>query len=260
MEGNGQRPTHKGDGYSESDVSYTLNHVEQHGVAYGIDQQGGKSGANYTDDVAPTLCSDSHGTPHGVCFNSWDIQSKHIQPMDGTAETLYSGECRYGGGESYVLALEPGAASRVGGHIYEDGASGSLRAEAGDNQMSVCYGVDVYNQTVDGDIASTVTTVVGVSNTSGPKVVEEKAYGVDVRNSKLNEDVNGTLQSKSNGGWNANSNGVVCYGIGSYGSNAWKSSNPHSGVYEAETARTLDNVSCGSPTCNQGGVAIVEQR
>ena len=37
-------------------------------VCYGIDQQGGKGGANYTEDVAPTLASDSHGTPHGVCY------------------------------------------------------------------------------------------------------------------------------------------------------------------------------------------------
>ena len=39
---------------------------------YGIDQQGGKGGANYTEHVAPTICSDSHGTPHGVCVtNHW---------------------------------------------------------------------------------------------------------------------------------------------------------------------------------------------
>jgi hypothetical protein len=37
-------------------------------VTYGVDQQGGKGGANYTEDVAPTLASDSHGTPHGVCY------------------------------------------------------------------------------------------------------------------------------------------------------------------------------------------------
>ena len=37
------------------------------------------------------------------CLNSWDVQSKHIQPEDGIAEALYSGECRYGGGESYVM-------------------------------------------------------------------------------------------------------------------------------------------------------------
>jgi DNA (cytosine-5)-methyltransferase 1 len=52
----------------------------------------------------------------------------------------------------------------------------------------------------------------------------------------------------------------VCYGIGSYHSNAWKSDNPHSGVYEADTAKTLDALNCGYPGCNQGGIAIVEPR
>lgn len=37
------------------------------------------------------------------CLNGWDVQSKHIQPEEGIAESLYSGECRYGGGESYVM-------------------------------------------------------------------------------------------------------------------------------------------------------------
>lgn len=35
------------------------------------------------------------------------------------------------------MALEPGAVSRVGGHIYSDGKSGTLRANAGDNQQAV---------------------------------------------------------------------------------------------------------------------------
>ena len=48
-----------------------------------------------------------------------------------------------------------------------------------------------------------------------------------------------------------------CYGISSYDSNAMKSDNPHSGIYEAETSRTLD-LNGGNPACNQGGVAIVE--
>lgn len=34
------------------------------------------------------------------------------------------------------------------------------------------------------------------------------------------------------------------------------SDNPHSGIYEADTARTLD-LNGGSPACNQGGMAIV---
>ena len=39
---------------------------------FGIDQQGGKGNAAFTNEVAPTLLHDSHGTPHAVaqtgCF------------------------------------------------------------------------------------------------------------------------------------------------------------------------------------------------
>ena len=46
------------------------------------------------------------------------------------------------------------------------------------------------------------------------------------------------------------------YGICSDGSNSMKSDNPHSGIYEAETSRTLD-ANGGNPGCNQGGIAVV---
>jgi DNA (cytosine-5)-methyltransferase 1 len=48
----------------------------------------------------------------------------------------------------------------------------------------------------------------------------------------------------------------VVYGISAYDSNSMKSGNPNSGIYEAETARTLD-LNGGSPACNQGGMAVV---
>ena len=283
IEGNGYRPSHKGDGYSVSDVSYTLNHVEQ----------------------------------HGVCYNSWDIQSKHIQPENGIAETLYSGECRYGGGESYVLSLEPGAASRVGGHIYDDNISGSLRAKAGDNQMSVCYGADIRNGKLDEEINGTLQAKSSGGWTANSNQVV--CYGIDQQGGKGNagftEDVSPTVLSDSHGtphavcyelseeekqqvedfisavnmeavhqqdllqsdlgiartlcpGTHASGShltktlvtSAVCYGIGSYGSNAWKSGNPHSGVYEAETARSLDRMQCGNPSCHQGGMVVVEQK
>lgn len=69
-----------------------------------------------------------------------------------------------------------------------------------------------------------------------------------------------------NGVWHALSAGetsgqsrdsVLCYGISSYDSNAMRSSNPHSGVYEADTSRTLD-VGGGNPACNQGGICILD--
>ena len=50
----------------------------------------------------------------------------------------------------------------------------------------------------------------------------------------------------------------VCYAIGLYCSEGVLSSNPHSGFYETELARTLDAVNCGCPGCNQGGTAVIE--
>lgn len=51
-------------------------------------------------------------------------------------------------------------------------------------------------------------------------------------------------------------NQSICYGISSHDSNAMKSPNPHSGIYEADTTRTLD-LQGGNPACNQGGMAVV---
>lgn len=48
-----------------------------------------------------------------------------------------------------------------------------------------------------------------------------------------------------------------CYGVCSKTSHSMMSDNPHSGFYEAETSRTLDR-SGGDPTCNQGGICVVE--
>ncbi len=46
------------------------------------------------------------------------------------------------------------------------------------------------------------------------------------------------------------------YGICSDQSHSMLSDNPHSGIYEAETTRTLD-ANGGNPGCNQGGMAVV---
>jgi DNA (cytosine-5)-methyltransferase 1 len=66
----------------------------------------------------------------------------------------------------------------------------------------------------------------------------------------INEDVSFTL--------NATDRHAVVYGISAYDSNAMKSSNPHSGVYVADTMRTLD-LNSGNPACNQGGVVVVQE-
>jgi DNA (cytosine-5)-methyltransferase 1 len=47
------------------------------------------------------------------------------------------------------------------------------------------------------------------------------------------------------------------FGVCAKNSNSMKSDNPNSGFYEAETSRTLD-ANGGNPTCNQGGIAVLE--
>lgn len=64
----------------------------------------------------------------------------------------------------------------------------------------------------------------------------------------IQDDQTGTLSTVNNQ--------AVCYGICSDKSNSMLSGNPHSGIYEADTSRTLDN-NCGNPACNQGGIAVV---
>ena len=48
----------------------------------------------------------------------------------------------------------------------------------------------------------------------------------------------------------------IVYGLCSYESNSMRSSNPYSGIYRADTARTLD-INGGSPACNQGGMLVL---
>ncbi len=48
----------------------------------------------------------------------------------------------------------------------------------------------------------------------------------------------------------------LVFGLSADKSNAMLSDNPHSGIYEADTSRTLD-CNGGSPACNQGGMMVV---
>ena len=50
---------------------------------------------------------------------------------------------------------------------------------------------------------------------------------------------------------------IEAYGICSDKSNSMMSGNPHSGIYKADTSRTIDKSGI-NPSCNQGGIAVVE--
>ena len=65
------------------------------------------------------------------------------------------------------------------------------------------------------------------------------------------------IQNEKMGTLSTLNNQSVVYGISGYESNAMKSSNPHSGIYEADTTRTLD-LNGGNPACNQGGMMVLD--
>lgn len=99
------------------------------------------------------------------------------------------------------------------------------------------------------------------SGTAGERLAETAeagaSYAVRIRGgcdgggkgALVQEDKSGTLGT-------GNDQTIFCYGISAYESNAMKSSNPKSGVYLADTSRTLD-LNGGNPACNQGGMAVV---
>ena len=76
LEGNGQRPSHQGDGYKEGEVMYTLNGTEQHGVAYGIDRAAFNQGKNakfdftVEEEVEPTVVARGPGAVAEPTFSS----------------------------------------------------------------------------------------------------------------------------------------------------------------------------------------------
>jgi len=266
------------------------------------------------------------------------------------------------------IVFEPGAASRVGGHAWQNEPTGALRADMGDNQLAVAipintqvglrphkdgdgtglgigadgdpaytiqaahsHAVAIENHPADSrvkiDDSGTVQTLTERMGTGGgnvPLVMNERQYaltvGEDVANTLTGTDYKGTqcvfepktlkIRSGCEGGGKGalvqdnlsatlgcnndqtlfvpkpacfmggqgekagsiaysedvvptirgeaggNSVPMAVYGLVSKNSNSWKSDNPHSGCYEAETARTLDT-SNPDPNKNAGGMAVV---
>lgn len=71
LEGNGARPSHRGSGYSEDNVSFTLNATERHAVA--VEHYCASKNSFFTDarkEQANTLVATDYKDP--PCINDWD--------------------------------------------------------------------------------------------------------------------------------------------------------------------------------------------
>ena len=112
-------------GFYEAKTSRTLDQSGGHAIS---SNQGGicvVAPAPETFNVRFT--SDGTKNARGHCYPT-DI-SRCLDTSEGSPDSNHGGVA--------VVALEPGAASRIGGHVYSDGKSGTLRANAGDNQQAV---------------------------------------------------------------------------------------------------------------------------
>ena len=97
LEGNGSRPSHRGRGYSEEKVSFTLNAVEQHAVAYGIDRASFNQGRNAQFGItieeeleAPVVARGPGAVAHPVFSTS--KASYHLEASENLVNTLVASD------------------------------------------------------------------------------------------------------------------------------------------------------------------------
>lgn len=225
-----------------------------------LNDQGG-SVMSVSEDVAATLRAEEHG--HQPCvMQSSGFCTEHSSRSRGVGyEEERSPTLRAGVVPGTVLSFEPGAASRVGGHTDEN-ISGSLRANMGDNQTAIA----IENHPTDGRCrieqdgkVQTLTSRMGTGGMNTPLVLDTPKT-LKIRSGCEGGGKGALIQEDKSATLGCNNDQTVfvptAYGICSDKSNSMLSDNPHSGIYEAETSRTID-ANGGNPGCNQGGIAVV---
>ncbi|MCX4274093.1 MAG: DNA cytosine methyltransferase, partial [Acetatifactor sp.] len=208
--------------------------AESTGAAGGIclNDQGGQR-MDVTDDVTCTLRAEAHHPPcvlEQAVFENHSQDTRYKGPLE-TAPTVNATYGMGGNNQPFVvetpktLKIRSGCEGGGKGALIQDDKSATLSCN---NDQTVfvpfCKGTRPHSAEEaptwkDGEVANTLNTF-------------------DIGESRCNELV------------------VQAFGICSKESNAMKSDNPHSGFYEAQTARTLD-CNCNNPSANQGGIAVV---
>ena len=188
-------------------------------------------GIGYEEETSPTLRAGT--VPAAVALENHPTDSRVKVSEDNMVQTLTSRMGTGGGNVPLVmdaatpktLKIRAGGGNGGKGALIQDDKSATLSCN---NDQTVfvpfCKGTRPHSAEEaptwkDGEVANTLNAF-------------------DIGESRCNELV------------------VQAFGICSKESNAMKSDNPHSGFYEAQTARTLD-CNCNNPSSNQGGIAVV---
>lgn len=188
----------------------------------------------YEEEVAPTLRAGT--TPAAIALENHPADSRVTIEDGDTVQTLTSRMGTGGGNVPLVMAEPVTMKIRAG---KEGGGKGVL-----------CQTDKSATLSCNNDQTLFQPASFGISK-EGFQGGEKANF-----NFAVNEEVAPTMQAS---GPSAVAHpDIRAYGVCSKSSHSMLSDNPNSGFYEAETSRTLDQ-SGGNPTCNQGGICIVEK-
>ena len=195
-----------------------------------LNDQGGDR-MDVSEDVSGTLRAETHGHPPviaaGFCTEH-SAKSRSIGYEEETAPTLRAGVV------PAAIALEH-------------------------------HPVDCRIRIDGNNLVQTLTQRMGTGGNNVPLVMTPAgplAYTMKIRCGKEGGGKGALWQEEKSATLATNNDQTVLaptvFGICSDQSHSMLSDNPHSGIYVAETSRTLDQ-SGGHPGCNQGGVCVVEK-
>lgn len=208
-----------------------------------LNDQGGTQ-MDVSEDVTGTLRAQEHGHPPcvmeaaGFCTEH-SANARSIGYEEERSPTLRAGVV------PAAIALENHPAdSRV--KISEDGKVQTLTSRCGTGGGNVPMVMDAVEKSVESPVKDVENSpAVTLKIRSGCEGGGKGAIWQEEKSATLGCNNDQTLFVPK------------CYGVCSKASHSMMSDNPHSGFYEAETSRTLDR-SGGDPTCNQGGICVVE--
>lgn len=230
----------------------------------------------------------SSGKTGSNCLNPWAEQSKRILRIDSVSDCLCASEKMKS--ITKILDDRPNTCYDMNHpcdviRTYEDGKTPTLEARmgTGGNQIPLVFGEGSFYQYKEVAVGSTLKAAGGALGGGsenfviGMNHIAEKAESVVIgkmstlaaRQYKdppiILDDQGGRIMNVSDDGkvgtlraetHNHQPIVIESYRIGSYHSSGMKSDNPHSGIYETETANTLD-ASDPTPACQQDGIAVV---
>lgn len=229
--------------------------------------------ADFADGSAGKILFESEGvsgySPQG--FRTWEDAAGAAEESTGTAGIGIDGyngsvsemastlgaNCGTSTGRSGVMVLNDQGGARM--DVSEEMTS-TLRAESHHPPLVFENHSQDTRYTGPLDVAQTVLSTYGTGGNNQP-FVPETPKTLKIRSGCEGGGKGALIQDNKSATLGCNNDQTVfvptAFGVCSKTSHSMLSDNPQSGFYKADTSRTLDG-NGGNPTCNQGGIAVVE--